>query len=129
MAGGGAGAEAKSGGGGPEKEHFSALLGTAQRDFLVDNKGNQVPIKSLQGKIVGLYFSGQVRDRYPAVRCATVRDGIVTVYRTVLVRSTRATATNRTPKISKEFPYLVVARFALRACGRACARASQRQGV
>ncbi len=42
------------------KERFSALLGTPQRDFLVDNKGNQVPIKSLQGKIVGLYFSAKV---------------------------------------------------------------------
>eukprot|EP01111_Echinosteliopsis_oligospora_P017955 TRINITY_DN7990_c0_g1_i5.p1 TRINITY_DN7990_c0_g1~~TRINITY_DN7990_c0_g1_i5.p1 ORF type:complete len:531 (-),score=188.37 TRINITY_DN7990_c0_g1_i5:28-1620(-) len=33
------------------------LLTTSERDYVVDNKGNQVKVADLKGKIVGLYFS------------------------------------------------------------------------
>ncbi|KAF4366127.1 hypothetical protein F8388_014845 [Cannabis sativa] len=37
---------------------LSALFSSGERDFLVRNNGDQVKISSLNGKIVGLYFSG-----------------------------------------------------------------------
>ncbi|XP_062110319.1 probable nucleoredoxin 1 [Humulus lupulus] len=37
---------------------LSALFSSGERDFLVRNNGDQVNISSLNGKIIGLYFSG-----------------------------------------------------------------------
>ncbi|KAM6589301.1 hypothetical protein CsatA_011906 [Cannabis sativa] len=37
---------------------LTALFSSDERDFLIRNNGDQVNISSLNGKIVGLYFSG-----------------------------------------------------------------------
>lgn len=38
-------------------QSFASLLATADRDYLVNNDGEQIKISSLEGKVVGLYFS------------------------------------------------------------------------
>ncbi|KAL5557810.1 hypothetical protein UlMin_034021 [Ulmus minor] len=58
-----------------ENNKFSSLLATKDRDYLLSPNGNQVKISSLDGKVIGLYFSA---NWYPP--CRSFTEVLVDVY-------------------------------------------------